>query len=657
MKIKSMTGNEALAEGAMRAAERSGVKLGYSGYPITPQSPIGEKLAEELDKRGGKFRSAASEIQVINIAYGTAAAGGLAMTSTSSPGRSLMLEGESYIAGANLPVLSVNIQRGGPALGGIQPSQQDYFQSVKGGGHGGYKAIVLAPASVYEMYIFPEMGFFLAEKYRIPVTILGDGAIGNMAEPIDLDILDLKVKTKIPVKPWALTGTQGKRPPNRVVAFSLDPYKLEKLNVELFKKYQEIEEEEQRWELINLENPDKADIICVAYGMTARKIIRVIKTAKQRGINVGLIRPITLWPFPKKAFEEIIEKSGKDFLVVEMSFGQMVEDVERVVKGRRRIHFCGRAGGVIPTGEEILEFIEEILTENKKSETLNDLRPGLKRIGPASKETAASKIESPAVKTETAVPVPGGNWKKVYSKPKSLTDKPFTYCPGCGHGIAHRLVAEVIDELDIQGKTIVVWPVGCAVMGYEFLNLDFAVAPHGRAPAAAIGIKDQHPEAIVFTYQGDGDLAAIGLLETLYAAIWGENITVIFINNTFYGMTGGQDAPTTLPGQKTTTTPEGKKGMPIQVAELLSVLKTPAYIARVMVTSPKEIKKAKEAIKKAFLCQLEGRGYSLVEILSPCPTNWRLSPKEAMKWIETEMIPYFPLGTFRDKFAKEEKDA
>lgn len=241
--------------------------------------------------------------------------------------------------------------------------------------------------------------------------------------------------------------------------------------------------------------------------------------------------------------------------------------------------------------------------------------------------------------------------KKIFQKPESLTDVPFSYCPGCGHGIVQRLVAEAIDELGIREKTIAVWPVGCAVTSPDFFNLDSLVPAHGRAQAVATAIKRFRPENIVFAYQGDGDLAAIGTAETIHTANRGENITVIFINNTTYGMTGGQMAPTSLPGQKTTTTPLGRnsktEGLPIQVCEMLAQLKNTAYIARVTVTNPKEIIKAKKAIKFAFQCQIEGRGYSLVEILSPCPVNWHCSPQEAMERITTQMVPCFPLGEFK----------
>ena len=241
----------------------------------------------------------------------------------------------------------------------------------------------------------------------------------------------------------------------------------------------------------------------------------------------------------------------------------------------------------------------------------------------------------------------------VFEKPKSLTDAEFHYCPGCTHGIIHRLVAEAIDALGIEGKTIGVAPVGCAVMAYNYFACDMVEAAHGRAPAVATGIKRSLPDRIVFTYQGDGDLASIGMAETVHAATRNENITVIFVNNAIYGMTGGQMAPTSLPGQVTQTSPYGRDvktaGYPIRVAEMLSQLDAPEFIARVAVNNVKNIRSAKATIEKAFRNQTEGKGFSLVEVVSSCPTNWGMTPQKALEWVETNMIPYYPLGVYKDK--------
>ena len=245
----------------------------------------------------------------------------------------------------------------------------------------------------------------------------------------------------------------------------------------------------------------------------------------------------------------------------------------------------------------------------------------------------------------------------VFDKPKSLADVPFHYCPGCTHGIIHRLVAEAIDELGIEGRTIGVAPVGCAVMAYDYFTCDMIEAAHGRAPAVATGIKRGRPDNIVFTYQGDGDLASIGMAETVHAAARNENITIIFVNNAIYGMTGGQMAPTSLPGQVTQTSPYGRdvavQGYPVKVAELLSALDGPTYIERVAVNNVKNVKNAKKAILKAFKNQVEGKGFSLIEVVSSCPTNWGMTPAKALEWIDEKMIPYYPLGVYRDKTAEE----
>lgn len=245
----------------------------------------------------------------------------------------------------------------------------------------------------------------------------------------------------------------------------------------------------------------------------------------------------------------------------------------------------------------------------------------------------------------------------VFEKPKSLADVPLHYCPGCTHGIVHRLVAEAIDELGIEGKAIGVAPVGCAVMAYDYFTCDMIEAAHGRAPAVATGIKRANPENIVFTYQGDGDLASIGMAETVHSATRNENITVIFINNAIYGMTGGQMAPTSLPGQVTQTSPYGRDvntaGFPIKVSEMLAALDGPSYIQRVAVNNVKNVKQAKKAIKKAFENQVEGKGFSLIEVVSSCPTNWGMTPQQALDWVESNMIPYYPLGVYKDKTNEE----
>ena len=244
----------------------------------------------------------------------------------------------------------------------------------------------------------------------------------------------------------------------------------------------------------------------------------------------------------------------------------------------------------------------------------------------------------------------------VFAKPKSLTDAPLHYCPGCTHGIIHRLVAEAIDELGIEGRTIGVASVGCSVMAYNYFTVDMVQAAHGRAPAVATGVKRSDPSKIVFTYQGDGDLASIGTCETVHSAARGENITIIFVNNAIYGMTGGQMAPTSLPGQVTQTSPYGRdvatQGYPIKMCEMLSQLDGASYLERVAVNSVKNVRNAKKAILKAFRNQVEGKGFSLIEVISTCPTNWGMTPEKALAWVDEKMIPYYPLGVYKDKYAE-----
>ncbi len=248
----------------------------------------------------------------------------------------------------------------------------------------------------------------------------------------------------------------------------------------------------------------------------------------------------------------------------------------------------------------------------------------------------------------------------VFEKPKSLTDAELHYCPGCTHGIIHRLVAQAIDDLGIEGKTVGVAPVGCAVMAYNYFACDMVEAAHGRAPAVATGLKRAMPENVIFTYQGDGDLASIGMAETVHAATRNENITVIFVNNAIYGMTGGQMAPTSLPGQVTQTSPYGRDvstaGYPVKVSEMLSTLDGPEFIARVAVNNVKNVKEAQKVIKKAFENQINKKGFSLVEVVSSCPTNWGMTPVDALKWVDEKMIPYYPLGVYKDRSATKEAE-
>ncbi|MBQ8914693.1 MAG: 3-methyl-2-oxobutanoate dehydrogenase subunit VorB, partial [Clostridia bacterium] len=339
-----MKGNEAIAEAAIRAGCRH-----YFGYPITPQTEIAAYMAKKMPKIGGVFLQAESEIASINMVYGASAAGMRVMTSSSSPGISLKSEGLSYIAGSDVPALVVNVQRGGPGLGGIQPSQSDYFQATKGGGHGDYRMIVLAPASVQEMASLTIKGFDLADKYLMTSMILADGTIGQMMEPITFE--DTEIKTY--EKPWALTGTGCARKHNVVNSLYLKPDELERKNFERYEKYKEIEKNEAMWEEYMMED---ADVCVVAFGIASRVAKNAVMAARKEGIKAGLIRPITLWPFPNAALEAAADKV-KAFISVELSMGQMIEDVKLATKCKKPVSLCNRCGGMIPSPDEILAAI------------------------------------------------------------------------------------------------------------------------------------------------------------------------------------------------------------------------------------------------------------------------------------------------------------
>jgi len=341
-----MKGNEAIAEAAIRAGCRH-----YFGYPITPQTEIAAYMAKKMPKIGGVFLQAESEVASINMVYGAAAAGMRVMTSSSSPGISLKSEGLSYIAGSDVPALVVNVQRGGPGLGGIQPSQSDYFQATKGGGHGDYKMIVLAPASVQEMASLTIKGFDLADKYLVTSMILADGTIGQMMEPITFEDTEPKVYEK----PWALTGTECKRPHNIVNSLYLKPDELEKKNFERFEKYKLIEEREAMWEEYMM---DDAEYCVVAFGIASRVAKNAVVAAREAGIKVGLIRPITLWPFPTAPIAAAAEKV-RSFISVELNMGQMIEDIRLASGCKKPVLLCNRTGGMIPSPEEVLESIRK----------------------------------------------------------------------------------------------------------------------------------------------------------------------------------------------------------------------------------------------------------------------------------------------------------
>lgn len=340
-----MKGNEAIAEAAIIAGCRH-----YFGYPITPQTEIAAYMAKRMPKIGGTFLQAESEIAAINMVYGVSSTGKRVMTSSSSPGISLKSEGISYLAGCDLPALVVNCQRGGPGLGGIQPSQSDYFQATRGGGHGDYHMIVLAPASVQEMAELTIRGFELADEYRMTAMILADGTIGQMMEPVSFDFA---IK-EAPEKPWAVTGTKMERAHNIINSLYLVPDVLEQKNFERYEKYAKVAENVALAEEYLM---DDAEIVIAAFGIAARVAKNAVNAARAEGIKAGLIRPITLWPFPEKAFKKALG-TAKQFISVELSMGQMIEDVRLATECKVPVSLCNRAGGMIPSPEQVYEAIK-----------------------------------------------------------------------------------------------------------------------------------------------------------------------------------------------------------------------------------------------------------------------------------------------------------
>ena len=344
-----MKGNEALAESAIRAGCRF-----FFGYPITPQTEVAAYMAKRMPKIGGTYLQAESEIAAINMVYGAAASGARVMTSSSSPGVSLKSEGISYMAGADLPGVIVNVQRGGPGLGGIQPSQSDYWQATRASGHGDFHSLVFAPSTVQEMSQCIYQAFDKADQYRMPAIILADGMLGQMMEPVVLP--EPRDPSMLPAKPWAANGHEHRREHNIINSLYLTAEELEDLNVARFARYEEVKRTEQRSESYLT---DDADIVITAFGASSRIARSAVNSARAQGLKVGLFRPLTLWPFPVDAFEATTA-TAKAYLSVEMNMGQMVDDVRLVVNGRAPVYFFGRTGGVIPTPAEVLDHIKQI---------------------------------------------------------------------------------------------------------------------------------------------------------------------------------------------------------------------------------------------------------------------------------------------------------
>lgn len=363
-----MCGNEVIGEAAIQAGCRF-----YAGYPITPQNELPQYMARRMVEVGGTFIQAESELAAINLVFGASAAGARAMTSSSSPGISLKQEGISYLAACQLPAVIVNMMRGGPGLGNIAPAQSDYFQATRGGGHGDYKTVVLAPATVEEAWNLTRQAFDLADEYRIPVMILGDGILGQMMEPIEIMSTRSSVNGRVTniehrrPKPWALTGCRGRKP-NVIRSLLLGDGELEEHNKHLELKFNKIKSKEVRFESLYTED---SDLVVVAYGTTSRIVRAAISAARRERVRVGMLRPITLCPFPADALQKLAKKA-KAFLVVEMSLGQMLEDVKLAVSGEKPIYFYGRTGGVVPTEEAVLSAIREIFKTKSRKKFIHE---------------------------------------------------------------------------------------------------------------------------------------------------------------------------------------------------------------------------------------------------------------------------------------------
>ena len=353
-----MKGNEAIAEAALKAGGNN-----YFCYPITPQSEVAEYLARRMPEVGGVFLQGESELAVANMLFGASSTGKRVFTTSSSPGISLMQEAISYMAGAELPAVFVNIMRGGPGLGGILPAQSDYFQAVKGGGHGDYRLLVLAPSTIQEAVDLMMLSFHLADKYRNPVMMIGDGMIGQMMEPVEFP--DVYEEPELPPKTWAVTGAKDRKP-YVIKSLFLDPKALEDNSWKLHEKYEVMKKEEVRFEKYKIS--DKSEILLIAYGTMARICQTAIDEIEKEGISVGLFRPISLFPFPQNEIHnEAIKKNIKNVLVIEMSTAQMLEDVERAILGKKKISFFGRTGGVVPAPEEVITQIKSLISKKPKT--------------------------------------------------------------------------------------------------------------------------------------------------------------------------------------------------------------------------------------------------------------------------------------------------
>lgn len=629
-------GNHAIAEAAIRAGCKFGV-----GYPLTPASEIVEYLAEELPRRGGIFLQPESEVAVTNMMYGAAGSGVRTMTGTSSVGYSLMVEGLGQAVASELPMVIVDLSRGGmPGIGGLGPSQSDYFQVVKGGIHGDGRVMVLAPHTVQEAVDLTMKAFYLADKYRNPVLVLAEQCLGQSTEAVEFDETP---EPPLPPKDWIVSGAKGRAP--RLV-FSRGSgereggtgqgYEANETSLRRFQsKYMAMAQEDTMVETVDVED---AEVVLVAFGTSARIARTAVEQARQQGKKVGLIRPITLFPFPSATIAKVAS-TAKALASIELSMGQMVEDVRLAAGDKVPVYFYGRCGGIMPTTDEILQQIDRMLAgQPPEQPDLTDLwRADAKELRKAAVSVSAAQQEWLKKYEASAGELEG--YEKVSLAPKFISRvPPVNFCAGCGYGIIVRLIAEVVDELGMAEDAIMVQGSGCTGLNQNNWRCDVIRCLHGRPAAVATAVKRCQPNKLVFTISGDGDACNIGLAETVSAAIRGEKFTMFMMNNSGFGETGGQMAFTTILGQKTPTCPRGKneniEGYPIHMPEMLAVQEGTKYLARGTVNSPAAIRRTKGYIRRALQTQIAGLGFSMVEFLSMCPSGWRLKPLETLQWVD-----------------------
>ena len=634
-------------EAIVLAAAIAGADL--YGYPITPVTGVVEMASELFPRIGRIFLQAESEVAAANMAYGAAAVGQRVLCVSSSPGVSLKQEAISYMAGAELPGVFVNAMRGGPGLGNIGASQADYFQATRGGGHGDYYTPVFAPSTVGEVFDMTMTAFNVADRYRTPVMVIIDGSMAQATESVQLGA-EAASRVETFAKPWAATGAVG-RSKNVVTSFRLEPIEaLENLNLDLQAKYDRISRELADQAVGTL--TDDADLLVVAYGSMAGLAEAAVHQARAMGIKAALLRPKMLWPFPTAMLRRAARRA-RAILVLEMSAGQMVEDVRLAVGDAREVIFYGRMGGMVPGETEILEQIERVNRSHLLTPPPADFAARtrlLEREHYVRHLPQAHPIPAD-LRVERNFDPPANDESVVVGASPSMDEAPTHYCPGCGHGNLHQLIARAADELGLREKTIMIEPVGCSVVTYW--TFDTIQAAHGRGMALATAVSRSRPDRVIVSYQGDGDLASIGMAETVHAASRGEDFVLVFINNCIYGMTGGQMAPTSIPGLSTTTCSTGRNvadvGSPIDMCKLFSQLDGVSYLERVAIDGPGGLTKTSRAIKHALKLQADGvGGLKVVEVLSPCPVGWKMTPRESHEYIKNVVSKFFPPGKFKD---------